>query len=51
MPHLMSLLAAFVAVSVGMGVLAAGVFIPAVGALGSATTKTVKAFEEIPDDF
>ncbi|MBK6885667.1 MAG: penicillin-binding protein [Tetrasphaera sp.] len=51
MPHLMSLLAAFVAVSVGMGVLAAGIFIPAVGALGSATAKTVKAFDEIPDDF
>ncbi len=51
MPHLMSLLAAFVAVSVGMGVLAAGVFIPAVGALGSGATKTIKAFENIPDDF
>jgi membrane peptidoglycan carboxypeptidase len=51
MPHLMSLLAAFVAVSVGLGVLAAGVFIPGVGALGSVASKSVKAFESIPDDF
>ncbi len=50
MPHLLSLLAAFVAVSVGMGVLAAGLFIPSVAALGTASNGTIAAFEE-PEDF
>ncbi len=50
MPHLMSLLAAFVAVSVGMGVLAAGLFIPGVAALGAASNSTIAAFEK-PESF
>ena len=33
MPHLMSLVAAFLAVSVAMGALAAGLLIPVVGVL------------------
>jgi len=51
MPHLLSLLAAFVAVSVALGVVAAGLFIPAVGAFGKVSNTTIAAFEGIPDDF
>ncbi|HNQ07263.1 MAG TPA: transglycosylase domain-containing protein [Tetrasphaera sp.] len=47
MPHLMSLLAAFVAVSVAMGVLAAGLLMPAVGAAGSLSNKSINAFDNI----
>ncbi len=50
MPHLLSLLAAFVAVSVALGVVAAGIFIPAVGAFGKLSNTTIDSFESIPDD-
>lgn len=51
MPHLFSLVAAFLAVSVAMGLLAAGVLMPAVGVMGSTTTKSIAAFDTIDTTF
>jgi membrane peptidoglycan carboxypeptidase len=51
MPHLFSLLAAFLAIAVGMGVLSAGLLMPAVGAGGAAAKSTVEAFEDLPANF
>ncbi|WP_068399092.1 transglycosylase domain-containing protein [Kribbia dieselivorans] len=51
MPHVVSLLAAFVAIAVGMGILAAGIMLPATGAVGQATKGTVQAFQDLPEDF
>ena len=51
MPHLMSLVAAFLAVSVAVGVLAAGLMIPVVGALGSTSNKAITAFDNIDKTF
>ena len=51
MPHLMSLIAAFLAVSVALGVLAAGLLIPVVGAMGSTTTSAITAFDNIDTTF
>ena len=45
--RIVALLAAFLAVSVVAGVLAAGLFLPAVGATGSATRGTVDWFDSI----
>jgi len=51
MPHLMSLVAAFLAVSVAMGLLAAGLLMPAVGAMGGSSNKAIDAFENIDKTF
>ncbi len=51
MPHILSLFAAFVAVAVALGVLGAGLLVPAVGAAGAAANSTVTAFEDLPSEF
>lgn len=51
MPHLASLLAAFVAISVAMGLLSAGLALPLTGALGAAASGTATAFEDLPENF
>jgi len=51
MPHLMSLVAAFLAVSVALGVLAAGLAIPVVGVAGSTSNKAITAFDNIDKTF
>lgn len=45
-----SLLGAFLAIAVLMGVLAAGLMLPLVGTAGTAATQGVKLFEELPGD-
>ncbi|HRW19067.1 MAG TPA: transglycosylase domain-containing protein [Dermatophilaceae bacterium] len=53
-PHVssvLSLLAAFVAASVVAGLLAAGLFVPMVGAVGAASGAAVDMFESLPDEF
>jgi membrane peptidoglycan carboxypeptidase len=49
--NVVSLLGAFVATAMVMGLLMAGVLIPAVGATGSAANSGVKAFDNLPGDF
>lgn len=51
MPHLASLVAAFLAVSVALGTLAAGLLIPLVGAVGSTTNNAITAFDNIDKTF
>ncbi len=49
--NVVSLLAAFVATAVVMGLLAAGLLIPAVGATGNVATSGVQAFDNLPGEF
>jgi hypothetical protein len=49
--NVVSLLGAFVATAMVMGLLAAGLLIPAVGAAGSAATSGVKMFDDLPGEF
>jgi membrane peptidoglycan carboxypeptidase len=49
--NVVSLLGAFVATSMVMGLLAAGLLIPAVGATGSAATSGVRMFDNLPGEF
>lgn len=51
MPHLARLLVAFVAVSVGLGLIGAGVAIPFIGAGGGAAKSTASGFNEMDDEF
>ncbi|WP_153395923.1 penicillin-binding protein [Ornithinicoccus halotolerans] len=48
--RVMSLLGAFVAISVLMGLIAAGIMLPVVGAAGTAARESVTMFEELPGD-
>src|SRR6476660_2444811 len=49
--NVVSLRGAFVASAMVMGLLAAGLLIPAVGATGSAATSGVKMFDDLPGEF
>jgi membrane peptidoglycan carboxypeptidase len=49
--NVVSLLAAFVATAVVMGLLSAGLLIPAVGATGNVATSGVQAFDNLPGEF
>ena len=49
--NVVSLLGAFVATATVMGLLAAGLLIPAVGATGSAATSGVRMFDNLPGEF
>ena len=49
--NVLSLLGAFVATAMVMGLLAAGLMIPAVGATGSAAKSGVQVFDSLPDEF
>src|SRR5690349_24414354 len=49
--NVISLLGAFVAIAMVMGLLTAGLLIPAVGATGSAATSGVKMFDDLPGEF
>lgn len=49
--NVVSLLGAFVATAMVMGLLTAGLLIPAVGATGSAANSGVKMFDELPGEF
>ena len=51
LPQVLSLLAAFVVTAVAMGVLAAGLLMPAAYASGAATNSSIAAFEDLPSDF
>src|SRR5699024_9714498 len=51
MPHLARLLGAFVAVSVGLGLVGAGVVIPFVGASGGAAKSTAQGFNDLDAEF
>ena len=48
---LLSLLAAFVAAAMVLGLLAAGLFLPAVGATGSMARSSVDLFDALPSEF
>lgn len=49
--NVLSLLGAFVATAMVMGLLAAGLMIPAVGATGSAAKSSVEMFDSLPGEF
>jgi membrane peptidoglycan carboxypeptidase len=49
--NVVSLLGAFIATAMVMGLLTAGLLIPAVGATGSAATSGVKMFDDLPGEF
>lgn len=49
--HVFALLAGFLAVSMAMGLVIAGLALPALGAAGSATTSSIKMFNDLPGDF
>ncbi len=51
MPHLARLLGAFVAVSVGLGLVGAGLLIPFAGASGNAAKATAQGFNNLDDEF
>ena len=51
LPHVLRLLMGLVVLSALMGLLMAGVAIPAIGAGGSATTSGVEAFNDLPSEF
>lgn len=51
LPHVLRLLLGLVVLSTLMGLLMAGIAIPAIGAGGSATTTGVKAFNDLPSEF
>lgn len=46
----LSLLGALIATAIAMGLVAAGLLLPAVGAAGSATNGSIKTFNDIPSD-
>lgn len=50
-PHLVSLLGAFVAVSVVLGLIGAGLLIPVAGAGGTAAKATVQGFNDLDDEW
>ncbi|MFC6712606.1 transglycosylase domain-containing protein [Branchiibius cervicis] len=49
--NVFTLLAAFVLVSLAMGMVVAGLALPALGAAGKATTSSIKMFNDLPGDF
>ncbi len=49
--NVVSLLGAFVATAIVLGILTAGIFVPAVGAAGSAAKSGVDLFDSLPGDF
>ncbi|WP_169787744.1 transglycosylase domain-containing protein [Luteipulveratus mongoliensis] len=49
--NVLSLLGALLATSLVMGLLAAGLVLPAVGATGQATKSSIKMFNDLPEDF
>lgn len=51
MPHLARLLGAFVAVSVGLGLVGAGIVIPFAGASGNAAKASAEGFNSLDDEF
>lgn len=51
MPHLARLLGAFIAVSVGLGLVGAGIVIPFAGATGGAAKSTTQGFNELDEEF
>ena len=51
LPQVLSLLGAFVATAMVMGVLLAGLLIPGAYATGAATNSSIAAFEELPSEF
>jgi len=51
LPQVLSLLGAFVATAMVMGVLMAGLLIPGAYATGAATNSSIAAFEELPSEF
>ena len=51
LPQVLRLLGAFVVTAVAMGLLMAGLAMPAVGASGAAANSSIAAFEELPSDF
>ncbi len=51
LPHVLRLLTGLVVLSALMGLLMAGLAIPAIGAGGSATKSGVKAFNDLPSEF
>lgn len=50
-PHLLSLLGAFVAVAVALGLISAGLVIPLAGASGTAAKATVDGFNSLDDEW
>ena len=51
LPQVLRLLGAFVVTAVAMGLLMAGLAMPAVGASGAVANSSIAAFEELPSDF
>ncbi|MFN2321237.1 MAG: transglycosylase domain-containing protein [Dermatophilaceae bacterium] len=51
LPQVLRLLGAFVVTAVAMGLLMAGLAMPAVGASGAAANSSIAAFEDLPSDF
>ncbi|MGA8045012.1 MAG: transglycosylase domain-containing protein [Dermatophilaceae bacterium] len=51
LPQVLRLLGAFVVTAAAMGLLLAGLAMPAVGASGAAANSSIAAFEELPSDF
>lgn len=51
LPQVLRLLGAFVVTAVAMGLLMAGLAMPAVGASGVAANSSIAAFEELPSEF
>lgn len=51
LPQVLSLLGAFVAAAMVMGVLMAGLLIPGAYATGAATNSSIAAFEDLPSEF
>lgn len=51
LPQVLRLLGAFVVTAVAMGLLMAGLAMPAVGASGAAANSSIAAFEELPSEF
>jgi membrane peptidoglycan carboxypeptidase len=51
LPQVLRLLGAFVVTAVALGLLMAGLAMPAVGASGAAANSSIAAFEELPSDF
>lgn len=49
--NVLTLLSAFVLVSLAMGLVVAGLALPALGAAGKATTSSIKMFNDLPGDF
>lgn len=49
--NVLTLLSAFVLVSLAMGLVVAGLALPALGAAGKATTSSIQMFNDLPGDF